>query len=755
MSPEALNPAEMLEFTGNLGQLERDVSALAGDATSIWESGTQVDTAFRGLSAYYEAPEADRLFATTAPVAAGANEFCDELETVSQALGAYATEVRPLVDKLNRLRQEAAEFSTRIAGDDEWHYDDKLTGENNARRSEMLATWEAFQEAERACSNKIFALFSDFRFVQDDGKGDKPNANEYGYSADMLNNAQGLPWGDKVDESIHWYELHRQVKHFVWDGFIVDGVWGTVRGLATLVGYDGGAAAGQAWTNLAKVVTGLTIAIAPASALLPAAVGGDTTRRWLVESQNALKETGKAMISYDQWGKDNARAAGGATFNVLSTVLSGGVGAGLKGGAIARGVSAAAKVVNLVDPATYVAKGARFGALKIGDAMATLRNLSSGTYLELANGSYKIAEESVRSSELPPGSVLRPENSVRMIDPEGKVVYLNTETRLLHNADGTVIERPAGVKPEMSAEQRAAERQAAQPQRDQQLAGVGGRASEAGTRTGGGTTSGHDGSGGRGSGPGPRPGGAGGRGPDDLGPAVDDSLGNAGQSADDAARAGDEAANANQVDDATGSPDRSGDGPGGQHEGGQGANGPAQLGEGNAGSAPAIEPNFSRPALPPGQAELSLRELRALRGGRHRFTAAEVNVREMFGAGPERHYPVPKHDHPYYPVETPGGRKVDAPVDMPDGRTLALEVKHYLEFRSVKLKDGSSQVVKGEVPLSKGIVEQINKDLTLRRMDPTFDPRWVFMHAPPSQALRDYLVQARIIFVEYGPPPKK
>jgi hypothetical protein len=151
---------------------------------------------------------------------------------------------------------------------------------------------------------------------------------------------------------------------------------------------------------------------------------------------------------------------------------------------------------------------------------------------------------------------------------------------------------------------------------------------------------------------------------------------------------------------------------------------------------------------------LSLRELRALRAGRHRFTMAEEIGREMYGGGPERHCQVPTHDHPYYPVEAPGGRKVDVPVDLPDGRTLAVEIKHYLEFRTVKLADGTNQTVKGEVPLSKGIMEQINKDLTLRRLDPRYDPRWVFMHAPPSPALRNYLIQARIVFVEYGPPPK-
>lgn len=107
-----------------------------------------------------------------------------------------------------------------------------------------------------------------------------------------------------------------------------------------------------------------------------------------------------------------------------------------------------------------------------------------------------------------------------------------------------------------------------------------------------------------------------------------------------------------------------------------------------------------------------------------------------------------------YPVETVGGRKVDVPVDLPDGRTLAVEIKTYQEYRTIKLDGGAKQTIKVEVPLSKHIKEQIHKDLALRRADHGYDPRWVFTHAGPSTDLRNYLTQARIIFVEYGPAPK-
>ncbi|WP_179023201.1 hypothetical protein [Streptomyces sp. IMTB 2501] len=140
---------------------------------------------------------------------------------------------------------------------------------------------------------------------------------------------------------------------------------------------------------------------------------------------------------------------------------------------------------------------------------------------------------------------------------------------------------------------------------------------------------------------------------------------------------------------------------------------------------------------------------------RTRWERGEEFHRQMWGGGPERHYPVPTNSDPRYPVTASGGRKVDVPVDMPDGRTVAVEVKTYGEYRTITLKDGTHQTIKNEVPLSKHIKEQIHKDVALRRLNPGYDPRWSFTHAGPSDELRAYLKKAKIIFLEYGPAPKK
>ncbi|MEU8626682.1 hypothetical protein [Streptomyces sp. NPDC048669] len=167
------------------------------------------------------------------------------------------------------------------------------------------------------------------------------------------------------------------------------------------------------------------------------------------------------------------------------------------------------------------------------------------------------------------------------------------------------------------------------------------------------------------------------------------------------------------------------------------------------------EPDYSRPAILPADGPLTLRTVRNTSHTRTRWERGEEFHRQMWGGGAERHYPVPTSTGSRYPVTASGGRKVDVPIDMPDGRTVAMEVKTYGPFRTITLKNGTSQTIPNEVPLSKHIREQIHKDIALRRMDPGYDPRWSFTHAGPSDALRAYLKKARIIFLEYGKPPRK
>ncbi|MEU5367334.1 protein phosphatase, partial [Streptomyces sp. NPDC005925] len=174
-----LTPEKIPQFTGDLAQLEKDYAGLKKDAGNLRDAGADVHSRFQGLSAYYHAPEAERLFATTKPVKDRADGFADDLETVSSALSSYATEVQPLVAKLKQLKIDAAAFVESVKDDDEWEYDGDKVDEHNQLRDDVTATVAAFWAAERTCHNKITALWGGTQMVAGDGSDRK---DQYGFS---------------------------------------------------------------------------------------------------------------------------------------------------------------------------------------------------------------------------------------------------------------------------------------------------------------------------------------------------------------------------------------------------------------------------------------------------------------------------------------------------------------------------------------------------------------------------------------------
>jgi len=127
--------------------------------------------------------------------------------------------------------------------------------------------------------------------------------------------------------------------------------------------------------------------------------------------------------------------------------------------------------------------------------------------------------------------------------------------------------------------------------------------------------------------------------------------------------------------------------------------------------------------------------------GRARWEDGEQHTRQVYGSEGSRHYPV----KPGNGVKGKGGRHVDAPVTTAKGGVLAIEVKTYQRWRHVK---ATGQNVRTDgVPLSKEIREQVLKDVKLRKQNPGFDPRWVFLDAPPSKELADFLAKHNVVSV--------
>jgi hypothetical protein len=436
VSNAPVDPANVPVFTGELSVLEEKVTALSADGGALADAGSSVHTTFGGMSSYYEAPEAEQLFAVTKPVVDITLSFSGDLCTIAGALGTYAQEIRPLVKKLEELKAEAASFQTKVSHDEDWIEDGDLIDENLDRRNEIAEVWTQFQAAERHAHDKIVALVCGAPLKVNDGSN---GAGMYGYDAEALKQAKSLPWGDAVEESVPAWQVWEHVYDFG-KGLIVDGVWGTIKGLGTLVGFSGWDAAGQAWTGLGKLATGLVITASPAAVAFWMADDKDLPP-WIRDSRTAMKETGKALVAWDEWGSNPSRAAGAVTFNVLTTVFTGGAGGAAAGagkaGLAAKAISLAGKAGRAIDPMTYVFKGAGVGFSKIGDVMAGLKGMGKVEIPKIDEGAFSLPEGAM---ELPDGTIRLPKD---VPIPEGAIKVSDDTIRL---PEGTASLPPGTVK---------------------------------------------------------------------------------------------------------------------------------------------------------------------------------------------------------------------------------------------------------------------------------------------------------------------
>ncbi|MFC9812168.1 hypothetical protein ACFVJM_08885 [Streptomyces virginiae] len=457
-----VDPAEIPVFTGDLAVLDEKVKLISSGGATVSTKASDVHTSFGGLQAFYQAPEADQLFATTKPVSDLGLKLSSDMCTIAGALGTYSRDAAPIIKKLESLRAEAQAFREKTEKEDKWAEDGDLIDENLERRNKVAEVWEEFHEVERAAHAKIVALVGGKPLRVNDGS----NAPDmYGYDAEALKQAKSLPWGDAVEESIPGWQIWEHAWEFG-KGIVVDGIWGTLKGLGGLVGLQGWDVFKQSWTGLAKLGTGLGIAMIPGVGPLFMAAPDDKLPSWLRDSRTAMKETGKALLAWDQWGSNPGRAAGAVTFNVVTTIFTGGAGGAVSGagkaGAVAKTLSFAGKAGRAIDPMTYIFKGAGAGFSKIGDVMAGLRgmgkietpsinldgaialpdgavvlpdgviHLPSGT--AVPDGAIKLSDGNIK---LPENTTTFPPGTVKLPTPDGTSLFMDIEGNI-YKADGSL-----------------------------------------------------------------------------------------------------------------------------------------------------------------------------------------------------------------------------------------------------------------------------------------------------------------------------
>ncbi|WP_437098877.1 scabin-related ADP-ribosyltransferase [Streptomyces flavidovirens] len=454
-----IEPSGIPHFSGNLDQLDLDVSALRSDAIGIRNGGRDVHSRFQALEGVYKAPEAGQLFATTRPVMDKAETFATNLETVADALDTFSIEARPLAKKLAQLKADALAFVDSVKGDDEWTDDEDKINRHQELLDGVSAARAAFQEAENRAASKISAIVGGPKFVFDDGSH---TANDktvmYGNDLDTLKHAEELPWGAPVSETGFGY----WAKSFVWDGLIVDNIWGGLKGLGTLVGI-GDDDTSDAWSHLWDVAGGIgQYTATPYNWLLDQALGEEPKDPEVERQKQATRDFGKALVGWDMWEENPARAAATVTFTLL-TLGSGALATGAKagsGGALAKTAGAASKVGTWIDPLS--------AGLKVSSkAVGSMPRLSEVT------ASIRSAFDTTATSQRL-HSVIELENGSKVVIKDGEFIPVDADGKI--NTTAPRQEAPAGAH---------ATPEEAPAQRDLAAVGAHPRAPEASAHAGG------------------------------------------------------------------------------------------------------------------------------------------------------------------------------------------------------------------------------------------------------------------------------
>ncbi|RJF40100.1 hypothetical protein D4740_12635, partial [Actinomyces sp. 2119] len=365
-----------LEF--DVESLDTAASNLETRAGDLRAAGESVKSTWAGMQVCYRAPEQEVLYAAMDPVAEDSDTLATGIESVASALSTFADTVSSLRTRARALKEDVLAFKEEIAGDPEWDHDQDLVSRNNGFIERASVIQADMWEAERECANSIRALDGLAAYQVDSGAGGEL---AYGYSAEDMKGAEGLPWGERVDRQDSCLRsAGTAVKRFVWDGLVVDGVGGTVNGIAALVGVEfcgeegvfsfSGDTARQTWQGLAGLV-GATWD----------QDGGLSFQRGT--AAEAWKEVGKGLVAWDMWGQDPARAAGSVVPDLAVVVAFGAAGAAARGaGAVGKGAArlgkgsralraavVAQRVADFMDPVgTALSKGARKVAQLVGEA---------------------------------------------------------------------------------------------------------------------------------------------------------------------------------------------------------------------------------------------------------------------------------------------------------------------------------------------------------------------------------------------------
>ncbi|GHE00214.1 hypothetical protein [Streptomyces alanosinicus] len=408
-----ISPEKIPTFTGDLVGLRQEIAFLRQAAKAISEHGHAVHTRFQHLDAFYKAPEAQQLFATTQAVQDTSGGFGEKLTSVAGALETYMVEAAEIVKQLETLRARARVFVESVKGHEggihSWRSDPDKVAEHKAIWDGVNTAIASFQRAEVTCADKITALVGGTQWHVNNGRADQKNA--YGFSAGQLAQADSLPWGRPEHEELLPFGIDYHLRQF---GISIgDNAKGSVTGLIDL--FSPGDEGSATREGLVRVFVG-------AEGYLLDPHGdrnthlGPASDQFMEDSKPYAKEFAKSFVGWDDWSTNPGKAFGTVVFNTLtlgsgplgalSKVGEAGAVAGRAGG-LARVAGTVAKVGEVLDPIGAATRTVGIAARtlpKVSDLVSGVRaateaattadkahsvlRLSDGSHMEISDGQF-------------------------------------------------------------------------------------------------------------------------------------------------------------------------------------------------------------------------------------------------------------------------------------------------------------------------------------------------------------------------------
>ena len=345
-----IDPSKIPGLNIDVESIRTNASDLSTKAGDMRTSGSTIKTTWAGMSSYYSAPEQETLYSAMNHVETDSDDLADDLESIGTYVGTFADTVEQIKKDAQDLQTRAQTFLDTTGKDSEWTYDQDKVDEHNGLVNEASALQVRLWDAERTCANDIRAL---------DGlpgyHADKKHADDdlaYGMS-EIPKGATGLPWGDPQQRDDH---CPKRAAVSLYRGVVIDFGLGTVNGLAGLWGGHFGD--GHFYTQRMDTFLGTWRGFAGLAGFQWDEYG-DYKGHSFGAAGNALKETAKGILHWDQWKEDPVRAFSGAACDVGTIFVSwageaskvGKFGkAGSTTAKIGRGLEIADKILTYTDP---------------------------------------------------------------------------------------------------------------------------------------------------------------------------------------------------------------------------------------------------------------------------------------------------------------------------------------------------------------------------------------------------------------------